>query len=129
MEIMVVVAIIGILAAILIPSLLGHAERGRSTAAEANLGRMGQAVELYWLDQGRHRVALSEFTPRPSNVKTWPAGGRLREVQNDPRGHEYLMKVPGDENRPFESRSRGADGQAGGEGANADHRCFPPPDA
>ena len=124
-EIMIVVVILGILAAIVIPKILDRPDQARVTAAKADIAVIMQQLKLYRLDntfypstdQGLQALTVKPATnPQPLN---WKQGGYLERVPNDPWGRPYQYLNPGTHGE-IDVYSLGADGQPGGEGANAD---------
>jgi general secretion pathway protein G len=124
-EIMVVVAILGILAAIVVPKIMGRPDDARRVAARSDIGAVMQALKLYRLDNATYPsteqglqalVAKPASQPIPNN---WKSGGYLDRIPKDPWGHDYQMLSPGVHGE-IDVFSLGADGQAGGEGNNAD---------
>jgi general secretion pathway protein G len=122
-ELMVVLAIIGVLAALIVPNVLGRADDARITAARTDVGNLMQALKLYKLDnqrfpsgeQGLNALTLKPTTePVPGNWKPY-----LDKLPNDPWGRPYQYMNPGIKGE-VDVLSFGADGQAGGEGNNAD---------
>lgn len=122
-ELMVVLAIIGVLAALIVPNVLGRADDARITAARTDVGNLMQALKLYKLDnqrfpsgeQGLNALMLKPTTePVPGNWKPY-----LDKLPNDPWGRPYQYMNPGIKGE-VDVLSFGADGQAGGEGNNAD---------
>ena len=122
-ELMVVMAIIGVLAALIVPNVLGRADDARITAARTDVGNLMQALKLYKLDnqrfptteQGLNALILKPTTePVPGNWKPY-----LDKLPSDPWGRPYQYLNPGLKGE-VDVLSFGADGQAGGEGNNAD---------
>ncbi len=122
-ELMVVLAIIGVLAAMIVPNVLGRADDARITAARTDVGNLMQALKLYKLDNQRFPsseqglkalIAKPSTEPVPSNWKPY-----LDKLPNDPWGRAYQYMNPGVKGE-VDVLSFGADGQAGGEGNNAD---------
>ena len=122
-ELMVVLAIIGVLAALIVPNVLGRADDARITAARTDVGNLMQALKLYKLDNQRFPTAqqgLSALTLKP-NTEPVPGNWKpyLDKLPNDPWGRPYQYMNPGIKGE-VDVLSFGADGQAGGEGNNAD---------
>ena len=124
-EVMVVVVILGLLAAIIVPKVMSRPDEARVVAARADIAAITQALKLYRLDntvyptteQGLQALVVRPTTqPAPIN---WKQGGYLDRVPKDPWGREYLYLNPGVRGE-IDVFSLGADGQAGGEGINAD---------
>ncbi|MBI5268950.1 MAG: type II secretion system major pseudopilin GspG [Burkholderiales bacterium] len=122
-EIMVVVVIIGVLAALIGPAVLDRADDAKATAAKADVGNLMQALKLYKLDNGRYPTAeqgLDALVRRPT-VGTIPPNWHpyVEKLPADPWGHPYQYANPGVKGE-IDVFSLGADGQAGGEGRDAD---------
>ncbi|MDO6459322.1 type II secretion system major pseudopilin GspG [Granulosicoccaceae sp. 1_MG-2023] len=124
-EIMVVVAIIGILAAVVGPQIFDRPDEARQVKARQDIGTLVQALELYRLDnfvypsteQGLQAlVEEPSGDPEPAN---WKEGGYIKKVPNDPWGREYDYISPGEES-DFDIISYGRDGVEGGEGFDSD---------
>jgi general secretion pathway protein G len=122
-ELMVVIAIIAVLAAVIAPNLLDRADDARSTAAKADVNIVVQALKLYKLDNQRFPTAeqgLQALIAKPT-VGVVPTNWRsyLEKLPNDPWGRPYQYLNPGIRGE-IDVMSFGADGQPGGEGKNAD---------
>jgi general secretion pathway protein G len=122
-ELMVVLVIIGVLAALIVPNVLDRADDARMTAARTDIGNLMQALKLYKLDNQRYPTAeqgLEALVQRPTSGPT-PSNWRpyLDKLPNDPWGHPYMYANPGVQGE-IDVFSYGADGQSGGEGVNAD---------
>lgn len=126
-EIMVVITILGILAALIVPRVVGRTDDARITAAKTDISAILQALKVYRLDNGRYptteqglRALLEKPTtePIPNN---WKSGGYLERssVPKDPWGKEYQYLNPGLRGE-IDVFSFGRDGQSGGEGPDAD---------
>ena len=122
-ELMVVLVIIGVLAALIVPNVLDRAEDARATAARTDVNNLMQALKLYKLDNQRYPAAeqgLQALVTRPTAgaiPPNWKA--YLDKLPNDPWGRPYQYLNPGIKGE-IDVMSFGADGQAGGEGKNAD---------
>jgi general secretion pathway protein G len=124
-EIMVVVVILGILATLVVPKIMGRPDEARVVAAKQDIAAVMQALNLYRLDNSRYPTseqglqALVErpvVEPLPGNYKQ---GGYLSRVPVDPWGSKYQFLNPGI-HAEIDILSFGADGKVGGEGMNAD---------
>ncbi|WPB57499.1 type II secretion system major pseudopilin GspG [Xylophilus sp. GOD-11R] len=122
-ELMVVLVIIGVLAALIVPNVLDRADDARVTAARTDVNNLMQALKLYRLDNQRYPsgeqglqalVARPTSAPVPANWKPY-----LDKLPNDPWGRAYQYLNPGVK-AEVDVMSFGADGQSGGEGKNAD---------
>ena len=122
-ELMVVLVIIGVLAALIVPKVLDRADDARVTAARTDIASIEQALKLYKLDNQRYPTAeqgLQALVSRPSvgpESPNWRA--TLDKLPNDPWGRPYQYLNPGLKGE-VDVLSLGADGQPGGEGRNAD---------
>jgi general secretion pathway protein G len=122
-ELMVVLVIIGVLAALIVPNVLDRADDARVTAARTDINNMMQALKLYKLDNQRYPSAeqgLEALVHKPT-VGTIPNNWRpyVEKLPNDPWGRAYLYANPGVKGE-IDVFSLGADGLTGGEGVNAD---------
>ena len=122
-ELMVVLVIIGVLAALIVPNVLDRADDARGTAAKTDVTNLMQALKLYKLDNQRFPTAEQGLQALVAKPSTAPAPGNwkpyLDKLPNDPWGRGYLYVNPGIKGE-VDVLSFGADGQAGGEGKNAD---------
>jgi general secretion pathway protein G len=125
-EIMVVVIIIGLLAAVVVPNFLGNVDKARVTKAKQDIQAIETALTMYKLDNFNYpngEAGLKALVEKPNdpNVKNWRPGGYLEHgrLPKDPWGNEYLYQYPGTHG-DVDIYSLGADGQPGGEGINAD---------
>jgi general secretion pathway protein G len=122
-ELMVVLVIIGVLAALIVPNVLDRADDARVTAARTDVNNLMQALKLYKLDNQRYPTSAQGLQalmakpgegPIPTNWKHY-----LDKLPNDPWGRAYQYLNPGVHGE-VDVLSFGADGQPGGEGKNAD---------
>ncbi|TWO65534.1 type II secretion system protein GspG [Caenimonas sedimenti] len=122
-ELMVVLVIIGVLAALIVPNVLDRADDARSTAARTDVNNLMQALKLYKLDNQRYpsgEQGLGALVTRPTTQPVPPNWKPyLEKLPNDPWGRPYQYLNPGVKGE-IDVMSFGADGQAGGEGKNAD---------
>lgn len=122
-ELMVVLVIIGVLAALIVPNVLDRADDARATAARTDVNNLMQALKLYRLDNQRYPTAeqgLQALIARPSAAPSPPNWKPyLDKLPADPWGRPYQYLNPGVKGE-IDVMSFGADGQPGGEGKNAD---------
>jgi general secretion pathway protein G len=122
-ELMVVLVIIGVLAALIVPNVLDRADDARVTAARTDVSNLVQALKLYKLDNQRYPSADQglEALVRKPTVGTAPPNWKpyLDKLPNDPWGRPYQYVNPGVKGE-IDVFSFGADGTAGGDGNNAD---------
>ena len=124
-EIMIVVVILGILAAIVVPKILDRPDQARVTAAKTDIATIMQQLKLYRLDNATYPSTdqgLTALTVKPTTnplPPNWRTGGYLERLPNDPWGRPYQYLNPGLKGE-IDVYSLGADGQPGGEGSAAD---------
>lgn len=126
-EIMVVIVILGILAGLIVPRIMGRPEEARRTKAALTLRSLDSALKLYKLDNGVYPTteqgleALIEKPETGTVPRNWREGGYLdsNRVPKDPWGNDYVYIQPG-EHGDYDLSSYGRDGEKGGEGDNAD---------
>jgi general secretion pathway protein G len=124
-EIMVVVVIMGVLAALLVPRLMGRTDDARILAAKQDIATLMQALKLYRLDNQRYPTTeqgLQALIARPTNgpqPANWKTGGYIDRLNKDPWGNPYQYASPGTRSE-VDIFSYGADGQPGGSGNDAD---------
>ena len=123
-EIMVVVIIIGLLAAVVVPQFLGRVDDARVAKAKEDIQAMQTALTMFKLDNYSYPTAdmgLKALAQKPDSttIKNWRPGGYLKRLPKDPWGNDYQFQSPGTHG-DVDVFSFGADGQAGGEGVNAD---------
>jgi general secretion pathway protein G len=118
-EMIVVIAIIGILATLVVVRYSGQTDQAKVAAAKSQLAQIEGAVISFNSHVGRLPKSLIELVEKPSGVTNWQEGGYLKgkAVPKDPWGNEYVLKVTG---RRFEVISLGADGKEGGTDVDAD---------
>lgn len=128
-EIMVVVAILAILAALVVPRIMGRTDDAKRTAAKVQIRNIEGALQLYKLDNGVYPTTeqgLKALVEKPSVgviPKKWKLGGYLPKLPEDPWSNPYKYLSPvqrGDYKVEYEITSLGTDGEVGGEGVNAD---------
>jgi len=136
-EIMVVVAILAILAALVIPRIMGRTDDAKRTAAKVQIRNIEGALQLYKLDNGVYPSTdqgLKALIEKPSVgviPKKWKLGGYLPKLPEDPWGNPYKYQSPSQSTGlspgqspilkgEYEIISLGTDGEVGGEGINAD---------
>jgi general secretion pathway protein G len=124
-EIMVVIAILGILAALIVPKIMSRPDEARRVAAKQDIGTIMQAMKLYRLDNGRYPTqeqGLHALVEKPTTEPVpndWKDGGYLERLPADPWGAQYQYLNPGVHGE-IDVFSYGADGKPGGDGNDAD---------
>jgi general secretion pathway protein G len=124
-EILVVIVIMGILAAVIVPNVIGRTHDARVAAAKQDVASLAQALAMYKLDNTRLPTAeqgLKALVEKPTSAplpNNWRANGYVPRLPNDPWGNPYQYANPGLRGE-FDIFSFGADGKAGGEGEGSD---------
>lgn len=123
-EIMVVVIIIGILAAIVAPNVIGRVDDAQVTKANAEIRNINSALKFYRLDNFAYPTTeqgLDALVTKPNDptVRNWKPGGYLERLPSDPWGNAYQYLNPGN-NAEVDIYSLGRDGAPGGDGLDAD---------
>jgi len=122
LELLVVIVIIGLLAAYVGPRYFGQIGRSEVNTARAQMDALEKALDQYRLDIGRYpttELGLNALVQKPANEPKWNGPYLRKAVPLDPWGKPYLYKAPG-ERGDFDLVSYGKDGQPGGSGENAD---------
>ena len=125
LEVMVVVVILGILAALVVPKIVGRPDEARVIAAKQDIASLQQALKLYRLDNQRYPTTeqgLQALVTKPATAPTppnWKSGGYIERLPKDPWGNPYQLLNPGVHGE-IDVFSYGADGVPGGEGYDAD---------
>ena len=114
-EMLLVITIIGILAALVIPKMVGRSEQARVTAVHANLSSIKTALDAFEVDNGYYPKSLQDLLQQPNNAKNWH-GPYLEKFPQDPWGNNYLYYYPGKHNQnSYDLLSVGPDGKEGSE--------------
>ena len=124
-EIMVVVVILGILAALVLPNVMGRIGQAQTTKVNADIQGYETALSLFKLDNFRYPTTdqgLEALVKQPADpsIRNWKDGGYIRSLKKDPWGFDYQYVFPGTHGTEYDIFTLGADGQPGGEGENAD---------
>jgi general secretion pathway protein G len=122
-EMLVVVSIIALFAALVAPSMFQQGDKARVVAARVQINNFEQALTQYKLSTGMFPTTeqgLEALRTKPANLNQWEGPYLKKEIPKDPWGHDYLYKYPGDHGEEPDIISYGLDGQPGGDGLNAD---------
>lgn len=124
-EIMVVLFIIGLLAAAIVPSVLSRIDAAKVSKAKQDVQALETALTMYYMDNSKYPTneqGLTALTTQPTDpsIKNWKAGGYIERISKDPWGNDYQYVFPGTHGKAYDLYSLGADGQPGGDGINAD---------
>ena len=124
-EIMVVVVILGILAAVVVPRIMDRPDDARIAKARQDIRELESSLNLYKLDNFNYpstQQGLESLVSQPSGepqARNWKSGGYIKQLPKDPWGNDYQYLNPGVKGE-FDIFSLGADNRPGGEGAAAD---------
>lgn len=124
-EMIIVLAIIALVAALIVPNVIGRPDQARVTVARADMNAIGAALRLYRLDNGDYPTTaqgLAALVTRPTIEPVpaaWAPGGYLAQAPADPWGRAYRYRSPGP-TQAYELTSFGRDGRPGGDGIDAD---------
>ena len=124
-EIMVVVVILGILAALVVPQVMSRPEQAKVTVAKGDIKAVAAALDMYKLDNFAYpstQQGLEALVTKPTGnpqPKNWNRDGYLKRLPKDPWGNDYQYLSPGTRGQ-FDLYSFGADGKPGGSDLNAD---------
>ncbi|MGC8833058.1 MAG: type II secretion system major pseudopilin GspG, partial [Armatimonadota bacterium] len=125
-ELLVVMIILAILAAVVIPRVIGRTEDARRAKAKSDIAAFETALDAYKLDNGTYPTteqglqALVEPPTTDPVPKNWNGPYLKKGIPKDPWGNDYVYVSPGEHNTDFDIVSYGKDGQPGGTGENAD---------
>ncbi|MCL9780313.1 type II secretion system major pseudopilin GspG [Vibrio sp. S4M6] len=125
LELMVVIVILGLLASVVVPNLLGNKEKADQQKAVTDVVALENALDMYKLDNGVYPTTdqgLEALVKKPSSdpePRNYRDGGYIKRLPDDPWGRPYHYQNPG-EHGAVDVFSLGADGQEGGTGANSD---------
>lgn len=125
-EMIVVLAIIALVAALIVPNIIGRPDQARVTVAQSDLKSISAALKMYRLDNGDYPSTgqgLAALVSKPSGApepRNYAPGAYLDKLPEDPWGNPYVYRSPGETVTGFDLASNGKDGQPGGEGLDAD---------
>ena len=124
-EIMVVVIIIGLLAAVIVPTVIGKVDEARVVKAKQDIQALETALQMFRLQNSKYPTTEQGLTalitqPTDPTIKHWKPGGYLQRVSKDPWGFDYQYVNPGTHGKEYDLFTLGADNAPGGEGIDAD---------
>jgi general secretion pathway protein G len=121
-ELLIVLVILGLLAALVGPTLVERLKPAKRTVAATQIEEFGAALDNYYVDVGRYPTTeegLQALRDKPPGAKNWKGPYLKKDLPDDPWGNPFIYHSPG-RNGGFDIVSYGADGKEGGEGENAD---------
>lgn len=119
-ELLIVMAIIGMLAALVGPTMFKKLGGSKQDAAAAQLRMLESSLDSHRLDVGKYPESLAGLRKNESGNQLWDGPYLKKDVPKDPWGNEYQYQRPGRHENDYDLYSFGADGQEGGEGEDAD---------
>ena len=122
-EVVIVIVILVTLASIATPMYLNYISNANIGAAKSQVKLLADALTGYKTDNKdfpSEESGLQALVENVDDLETWRGPYLQGSLPKDPWGNEYIYRCPGEDNRPFEVISYGADGEVGGEGENAD---------
>ncbi len=115
-EMLAVLVLIGIVAAVVVTNVLPRLGSGQVSAAKTGVQSLAMSVETYYLDNSRLPERLEDLVSKPGNANNWNGPYARASQLSDPWGNPYGYRRPGGEGRQFDIVSLGRNGQDGGEG-------------
>lgn len=117
-EVLLVMVILTVLAAVVVPKFTNRSEQARITAAHTDIANLEVALDAYEVDNGKYpstSVGLKALIENPSDLKNWKGPYLKRSVPNDPWGNQYVYTQPGEHNKyGYDLLSFGSDEKEGG---------------
>ncbi len=118
-ELLVVLVILGLIAGLVVPNIIGRTEAAKFKAAKAAIVSLSSAVDGYYLDVGSPPDNLDDLISQPGNAPNWRGPYAKQSLITDPWGNPYEYRFPG-EHGEYDIISYGADRSPGGDGKNTD---------
>jgi general secretion pathway protein G len=124
-EIMVVLVIIGLLAAVIVPAVVRRVDDAKVAKSKEDIQSLETALTMYYMDNSKYPTneqGLAALVTQPTDptIRNWKPGGYIERISKDPWTNDYQYVFPGTHGRPYDLCTLGADGQPGGDGTNAD---------
>ncbi|HHB93435.1 MAG TPA: type II secretion system protein GspG [Thioploca sp.] len=123
-ELLIVMAILGMLAALVGPSLFKQLDAGKVSTASTQMSSIEAALDSYRLDLFKYPKSLEALVKNTTNSPKWHGPYLKKSIPKDPWGNEYQYRSPGRERRDYDLYSFGADGREGGEEIDADIKSW-----
>lgn len=119
-ELLAVIAILGLIAAFAVPQVLKWVSGARSDSARIQIEALGASIDLYRLEVGSYPPTLEALVEKPHGAERWNGPYlKKRVIPKDPWGHDYVYRYPG-KNGGYDLMSLGSDNSEGGEGEQKD---------
>ena len=123
-EVMAVIVILGVLAALVVPSVMGKVDTSKIKTTKISMQAIAGELDQFKMDNNRYpskQEGLDALIHQPASAKNWMAGGYLKGgMPKDSWDNDLQYVSPGSDGRPYDLYSFGADGKEGGEGNDAD---------
>ncbi|HSU68526.1 MAG TPA: type II secretion system major pseudopilin GspG [Tepidisphaeraceae bacterium] len=122
-ELLVVLVILGILAAVVVPNLVGKTEKAKVAAAKADISNLGGALNNFEVENGRFpssEEGLQALVEKPGDLPNWKHS-YIDKLPPDPWGHPYVYRCPGNNGKDYDLVSGGPDGHEGGDDDITNH--------
>ncbi len=122
-ELLVVILILAILAALIVPRIVGHTADAKRAKAATDISTLVDCLQQYKMDNDKYPTTeqgLNALRVQPSDASNWRGPYTTKDIPTDPWGNEYNYVSPGPNGEDFAITSYGADGAPGGDGDNAD---------
>lgn len=122
-ELVLVMVIIGILAAVVVPRMIGRSEQAKVAAAKNDVATLGSALETFEVDNGHlptTEEGLNSLIENPGGLSTWK-GPYIGKLPKDPWGKDYIYRCPGNNGKQYDLLSGGPDGHEGGDDDITNH--------
>jgi len=122
-ELLVVLVILGILAAVVVPNLVGKTEKAKVAAAKADISNLGGALNNFEVENGRFpssEEGLQALVEKPGDLPNWKHS-YIDKLPPDPWGHPYIYRCPGNNGKDYDLVSGGPDGHEGGDDDITNH--------
>jgi len=123
LELLIALLIVGLLVGVVAQNLFGNVSKAERTAAKQQIDALTKALDSYRLDMGSFPTTeqgLAPLNKAPAGSTRWKGPYLKKEVPPDPWGNPYQYKTPGQNSQPYEIRSLGRDGRAGGKDEDED---------
>ncbi len=119
-ELLVVLAILGLLAGLVLPNVLGRMGGAKWKAAGSQLITIQQGIDSFALDTTRLPDSLEQLVQQPGDADFWSGPYIQKQIMKDPWGNDWVFRKPGENGRAYDLVSYGEDGVSGGDGTNKD---------
>ena len=120
LEIVIVFILLAGIMAFVGPKIFEQMNRAKGDEAKVRLLNVAQNITMYYADTNKYPTSLNDLVQQPGGLEKWHGPYGKAEDLKDAWGNDYVYAVPGKQGKPYDLMSYGADGKAGGEGADRD---------